>query len=128
MSYLSATHWQPPGGVWPESRDDEFWQAHVAASRAAHERGKEYARLYTRYGTVAHLSPPWGSKDETLCPVRPRWPGDWLGTGSQAEYELAAELETCSRCRQVFMDSQKCGNPECPCQRWGARELAGEKR
>lgn len=106
----SETHFQPPGGTWT----DENTPAHLAAMKAAHDRALEYERLYTRHGKVAHLSPPWRVKD-VLCAVLPQWPGDWLGTGSQAEHELAAELETCSRCRRIFTGSVRCGNPECPC-------------
>ena len=120
MSILAGTHFQPPGGVWPEDFADPAYQAHLAASKAAQERRKAYTRLYTRRGSVAHLSPPWGGRDHTLCPVMPSWPHEWLGTGNQAEYDLAAEMETCSRCRKAFMDSQRCGNPECRCQKWSA--------
>jgi hypothetical protein len=122
LSHLSATHWQPPGGVWPERHDDPAFVAHKAALKAARERAQEYTSLYTRRGYAAHMSPPWSSSPSrsVLCPVLPKWPHEWLGTGSQAEYELAAELPTCSRCHAIFMDSQRCGNPECPCQQWGA--------
>ncbi len=120
MSNLKATHFQPPGGVWT----DEAASAHHEAMKAAWEKCKEYTRLYTRRGQRAHLSPPWSSSPlrTTLCPVQPAWPDEWLGTGSQAEYELAAELETCSRCRRAFEESQRCGNPECACQQWPAGE------
>lgn len=122
MSYLTATHWQPPGGTWPEDFGDPACQAHLAASKAAAERCRAYVRLYTRRGSVAHLSPPWARG--VLCGFEPQ--GEWRGTGSQAEYELAAEMETHSRCRAAFLDSQRCGNPECPCQTWPWRnEVAG---
>jgi hypothetical protein len=122
---LDATHWQPPGGAWPEDFADPAFQAHLAASGAAHERCKAYTRLYTRRGSVAHLSPPWGHRDDVLCGFGPQ--GEWRGTGSQAEYELAAEMETCSRCGKAFMDSQRCGNPECPCQKWGHLAAGGDR-
>jgi hypothetical protein len=122
VSLLDKIHWQPPGGAWPEDFADPAYQAHLAASKAAAERRKAYVRLYTQRGSVAHLSPPWDASPRgVLCRFVPMWPGEWLGTGSQAEYELAAELETCSRCRNAFMDSQRCGNSECPCQKWGGR-------
>ncbi len=124
MSYLSATHFQVPGGIWPDRADDPVWLAHRAALESAWKKGKEYTRLYTRHGSVAHLAPPWsaGPWPDTLCPVQPLWCDYWRGTGSQAEYDHAAELETCSRCRKAFMDSQRCGNPDCPCQ---ARRSSG---
>lgn len=109
---LEEQHWKPPGGVWT----DENHKPHLAAMRAAQEKYKAgYTRLYTRRGTVAHLSPDWRGTKSTLCPALPSWPGDWLGTGSQGEYELAAELPTCKRCYEAFMCSVECGNPECPC-------------
>lgn len=110
---LAATHWQPMDGMTP----DEAFCLHLDAHKAAHERCKAYVRLYTRRGTVAHLSPPWDATPRgVLCGFVPSWPGEWLGTGSQGEYELAADMETCSRCRRLFTDSQRCGNPECPCR------------
>ena len=124
MSYLTATHWQPPGGTWPEDFGDPVYQAHLAAGKAAAERCKAYARFYTRRGSVAHLSPPWARAGDVLCGFEPR--GEWRGTGSQAEYELAADMEMHGRCRAAFLDSQRCGNPECPCQKWPWRnEAAG---
>ena len=108
---LEDTHFQPPGGAWTDGN----WPAHRDAMRAARERCMDYTRLYTRRGYAAHLSPPSGLRG-VLCAVLPMWPGDWLGTGSQAEYELAAELPTCKRCYALFMSSCRCGNPECSCR------------
>jgi hypothetical protein len=126
VGIVTATHWRPPGGAWPEDFADPAFQAHLAASIAAHERCKAYTRLYARRGSVAHLSPPWGHPGYVLCGFEPQ--GDWRGTGSQDEYELAAELAACSRCRRLFMDSQRCGNPECQCQKWGAcARVAGDQ-
>jgi hypothetical protein len=123
VSALSATHWQPPGGTWPDDPSDPAWLAHAAARKAAWERCNAFTRLYTRAGKRAHLCPPWSGSPlrDVLCGLEP-WEDDgWLGTGSQREYDLAAELETCSRCRRLFMDSQRCGNPECQCQTPGDR-------
>jgi len=109
---LWAAHFEPPDGTW----DDENSPAHFAAMKAAHERCKEYGRLYTRRGGVGHLVPPWASGKTVLCSVLPQWPDEWLGTGSQDEYKLAAEMSTCKRCHVLFMRSVKCGNPQCWCQ------------
>jgi hypothetical protein len=109
---LKEHHWQPPGGVWT----DENVPAHLAAMKAASAKHKaDYTRIYTRRGMVAHLSPNWRGYKGALCPVVPSWPGEWLGTGSQAEYELAAGLPTCKRCYEAFGLSVECGNPQCPC-------------
>jgi hypothetical protein len=111
-------HFRPPGGVWPDDPQNPAWLAHRAAMVAAHEKASEYTRLYTRHGLVAHLSPPGGAlgvMHGVLCSVLPKWPDDWLGTGSQKEYELAADMDTCQRCRDRFTASVECGNPECGC-------------
>ena len=57
----------------------------------------EYTRVYTPHGQVAHLRRPFGYSS-ILCPVVPAWPGEWLGTGSQREYEKAASLPLCAVC------------------------------
>jgi hypothetical protein len=117
---LQEHHWKPPGGVWT----DEIARADLAARKvAAGKHRADYTRLYTRRGMVAHLSPNWRGTKAALCPVVPKWPGEWLGTGSQAEYELAAEMETCKRCYEAFMLSVECGNPQCPCHRPLGRRL-----
>ncbi len=108
-----AAHFGPPGGVWT----DENARLHLAALRAARERAGEYGRLYTRRGSRAHLVPPWARGKDVLCSVLPSRPGEWLGTGSQDEYDLAGELETCKRGRTEFIRSVRCGNPECICQK-----------
>jgi hypothetical protein len=61
-------------------------------------------RVYTYTGRVAHLMPLHEhsvSYGVALCPVRPRWPDQWRGTGSQQEIELAASLPPCSRCKAL---------------------------
>lgn len=64
---------------------------------------RNFTRVYLRSGRVAHLldesrSPNVGT-DEALCGI---WAGFgdavWLGTGTQAEHERAAELRLCLRC------------------------------
>jgi len=59
--------------------------------------GSDYARVYLPHGTVAHLMAPFGSR-YVLCPAGSR-AGEWLGTGSQAEYDRAAALPLCFRCQ-----------------------------
>jgi hypothetical protein len=59
-------------------------------------------RVYAPHGKMAHLLPP-GDRPSvgypfTLCRRQPRLFGAWLGTGSQGEYDRAAELPLCSRC------------------------------
>lgn len=60
-----------------------------------------YMRVYTRkYGRKAHLirEPDWSYPYPTsVCGIQgsSMW---WRGTGSQREYERAAELHTCTRC------------------------------
>lgn len=61
----------------------------------------ECTRLYTPHGHVAHLRSPAhaiASAVPVLCPQMRPWPGDWLGTGSQAEYDKAARLPACRHC------------------------------
>lgn len=58
-------------------------------------------RVYVHHGKVAHLvarfeSP--GLRPAALCGRVPVWFREWLGTGSQAEYETAANLPTCAYC------------------------------
>lgn len=64
--------------------------------------GDTYTRVYTPQGRVAHLMRPYGAGGEctTLCPVVPvvAWPGEWLGTGDQEEYERAEALPLCAVC------------------------------
>lgn len=65
---------------------------------------KDCTRLYTRRGRVAHLQPPFATdawRGGVLCPVVPSWPGSWLGTGSQREYERAASLPLCAGCSRI---------------------------
>lgn len=61
-------------------------------------------RVYTPHGKMAHLLPPDDSPSHgyafTLCRRQPHLFTSWLGTGSQREYERAAELPLCARCEQ----------------------------
>lgn len=61
--------------------------------------------VYTEGGTVRHYlnnydaSPNVGS--EAFCGRTP-WPGLWHGTGSQEEYEVAADMQPCSQCDSIL--------------------------
>lgn len=59
-------------------------------------------RVYLLYGKMAHLLPLGESPNVgypvALCRRQPALFATWLGTGSQTEYERAAELPLCSRC------------------------------
>jgi hypothetical protein len=60
-------------------------------------------RRYTYAGRVAHLL-PYGyllPYQQALCGFSPDWPGSWLGSGSQNEYDEAERLPTCKRCERV---------------------------
>ncbi|MFD8117043.1 hypothetical protein [Streptomyces microflavus] len=62
-------------------------------------------RVYMVDGSVAHEL-QWGcspnnSAAPALCGRQP-WPGDWYGTGSQTEYDRAAELPLCGGCQQIL--------------------------
>jgi hypothetical protein len=62
-------------------------------------------RRYLKTEKVAHLvdaSTVWTSYRWAVCGVDPVYhdPDGWLGTGSQEEYELAAELPLCRRCER----------------------------
>lgn len=61
----------------------------------------DYRRVYLPSGRRAHLSPPFSARSG-LCAIAPEWPADWLGTGSQDEYDRAAALPLCRRCQSVF--------------------------
>lgn len=58
-------------------------------------------RVYTPAGTKAHVLPwyasPNNSAEKALC-GRSAWPAYWHGTGSQDEYEKAADLPLCTAC------------------------------
>jgi hypothetical protein len=64
----------------------------------------DYARLYAPRGKLAHLSPPW-ARGDVLCRDDPRALEDWLGTGSQDEYDRAASLPLCGRCTVIWASS-----------------------
>ena len=69
---------------------------------------KVRATRYRLYGHVAQSSATCAPRSfstirngSTLCPVMPEWPGEWLGTGGQAEYEKAASLPLCKACAKA---------------------------
>ncbi|HET8684142.1 MAG TPA: hypothetical protein VFM54_20050 [Micromonosporaceae bacterium] len=39
-----------------------------------------------------------GHAQRAACGLRPDWCEDWMGTGSQREYDRAAGLPECTRC------------------------------
>lgn len=64
---------------------------------------REFTLVFTTAGTRAHLldellSP--NQNNSALCGRMP-WPGLWLGTGSQDEYERAETLTLCSQCVSI---------------------------
>ena len=64
---------------------------------------RNYTRVYTEGGTVAHLLDELQSPNQpvpALCDRTP-WPGLWHGTGSQEEHEKAADLRGCVGCLSV---------------------------
>lgn len=61
----------------------------------------DYGRLYLRRGSRAHLSAPLTWR-RVLCSAEPAGSDDWLGTGSQAEYDKAASLPLCRACKAAF--------------------------
>jgi len=65
----------------------------------------ERTRVYTPYGRMAHLLPlgalvSFGSP-VALCRRSPALFDSWRGTGSQAEYDKAAALPLCQRCKKA---------------------------
>jgi len=62
------------------------------------------ARVYRPTGRMAHLLRPNDSPSvgypQALCGMRNPLFSDWLGTGSQAEHERAAQLPLCPGCEQ----------------------------
>jgi hypothetical protein len=60
-------------------------------------------RVYTPYGKMAHLLPlgdrATAGYPVALCRRSPALFDSWLGTGSQGEYEKAAALPLCKRCK-----------------------------
>lgn len=52
--------------------------------------------VYSPSGHVAHIL----SQNYALCEYVPMWPNQWMGTGSQEEYEKAARLRLCRKCRK----------------------------
>ncbi|MGH8575605.1 MAG: hypothetical protein ACREXX_13940 [Gammaproteobacteria bacterium] len=63
-----------------------------------------HERRYLRYGRVAHLLDAVGgvgTYQVALCVRVPALCSAWLGTGSQAEYERAAELPLCQDCERL---------------------------
>lgn len=65
-------------------------------------KADDCTRVYALHGKMAHLLAPGESPNLgyafTLCRRQPRLFTSWLGTGSQGEYDRAAELPLCSRC------------------------------
>jgi hypothetical protein len=62
---------------------------------------RDYTRVYTDGGATAHLLDELLSPNQpnsALCGRSPSSPGLWLGTGSQDEYERAADLRLCVFC------------------------------
>jgi len=73
----------------------------VSAVPARSPFAGQCTRVYTRRGRSAHLMAPTGTmrpQGIVLCPVRPRWPDEWLGTGNQDEHDRAAALPLCVPC------------------------------
>ena len=56
--------------------------------------------IYSRHGTVAHVK-DFGGLNNPMCPLRLFW-YEWLGTGSQDEYDKAASLPLCKRCARFI--------------------------
>jgi hypothetical protein len=60
-------------------------------------------RVYSMYGTVAHLVGAHESLNDSvpsaLCGTTPGWPYEWLGTGSQTEHDYKAALRLCRKCK-----------------------------
>jgi hypothetical protein len=79
--------------TWDEqtlSADAYSWEA----APARHET--VFTRIYLRGGRYAHLRE---AVDSTGCGGPDGWRrDDWLGTGRQHEYEIAARMPLCPRC------------------------------
>lgn len=62
-------------------------------------------RVYLAFSEMAHLLEPGvqatAGRPPSLCRRAPQRYSAWLGTGSQAEYERAAELPLCRKCGQA---------------------------
>jgi hypothetical protein len=67
-------------------------------------------RVYLPRGRVAHLRRPWSPG--VMCPSVPGTPGpgEWLGTGSQGEYDKAASLPLCRRCQAATRETERTGS------------------
>lgn len=63
-------------------------------------------RRYTRGGGRAHLL-AFGTDlnnfpyTPAYCGMEPTWPDKWLGSGTQDEYDRAAELPVCKNCMRI---------------------------
>lgn len=58
-------------------------------------------RVYTPGGTTAHLLDDLLSPNQpnsAMCGRTPQWPDLWHGTGTQEEYDRAAEMRLCAQC------------------------------
>lgn len=62
-----------------------------------------YEWRYLRNGKAKHAL-SYASARYAICGCGPQWfdPDDWLGTGSQVEYETVAALPECKRCLWVM--------------------------
>jgi hypothetical protein len=61
---------------------------------------ERYMLRYVPKGTRAHLLPNGMSNSKAVCGLYP-WTTGWWGTGSQEEYDRAANLPLCQRCAQL---------------------------
>lgn len=68
------------------------------------EPAADVDRMYTPSGAMAHLvrRSLYGSR-VAACGLYP-WPSEFLGTGTQAEYERAERLPLCKRCAGTAPD------------------------
>lgn len=66
----------------------------MTGKRSDHAEWRYLHRGQVVHGLSSHVSP----REDAACGVRPTFLEDWHGTGTQAEYERAAELPRCRRC------------------------------
>jgi hypothetical protein len=62
----------------------------------------DYVLRYLAHGQRVHIlgliGVTVGEYSPAYCGIGPDWRGEWFGTGTQNEYETAAELSVCARC------------------------------